>query len=443
MGARRRPRRTSAAGTDCPGVAGIPIAVKDVFCTEGITNHGGVADPRAVRPAVRLHAVGPAEGGRRRPGRQDELRRVRDGLLERELGVRSGAQPVGPGHGSRRLVRRLGRGRGGRRGGVGARAATPGGSVRQPAALCGVVGLKPTYGRISRYGLIAFASSLDHVGTFARSVRDTATLLSAIAGNDPMDATSLPDGPADYGAGLEAGVAGMRVGVVEDWLSLEGTQPAVREAFDAGLRALEGLGATVQPVKLPHADYALSAYYLIAPAEASSNLARYDGVRYGLRVGGAGDVVEMNMETRGRGLRRRGEAPHHPGDVRAVGRLLRRVLRAGAEGPHAGDPGLRAGVRRRRRHRGADVADDGVPHRRARGRPAGDVPVGRVHDPGGPGGHPGDQHPVRAGRRGAAGRVPADGEAARRGDGAADGARAGGGAGVLGAAAAARPPWSR
>jgi aspartyl-tRNA(Asn)/glutamyl-tRNA(Gln) amidotransferase subunit A len=178
-----------------------------------------------------------------------------------------------------------------------------GGSVRQPAALCGVVGLKPTYGRISRYGLIAFASSLDHVGTLTRDVRDAATLLSAIAGHDPRDATSLPDPAADWTEGLEAGVRGLRLGLVEDWLTMDGVQPGVRDAVRDAVERLTALGATVEPVALPHADFALSAYYLIAPAEASSNLARYDGVRYGLRVrGSGGDVMDMNMRTRGAGF---------------------------------------------------------------------------------------------------------------------------------------------
>src|SRR5439155_24534558 len=138
-------------------------------------------------------------------------------------------------------------------------------------------GFKPTYGRVSRFGLIAFASSLDHVATFSRDVKDAATLLSAIAGHDPADATSLPDPPADYGEGLDAGVRGLRVGLVEGWLETEGVQRAVRDAVRAGVDRLVGLGASAEPVSLPHAEYALSAYYLIAPAECSSNLARYDG----------------------------------------------------------------------------------------------------------------------------------------------------------------------
>ena len=178
-----------------------------------------------------------------------------------------------------------------------------GGSVRQPAALCGVVGLKPTYGRVSRYGLIAFASSLDHVGTLTRDVRDAATLLSAIAGHDPLDATSLPRPGRDYTLGLDEGIEGLRVGVVGDWLDDGRARSRAFAARSSRRRSPRGgLGAGVDTVSLPHADYALSAYYLIAPAEASSNLARFDGVRYGFRSPGARDVAEMNSATRGAGF---------------------------------------------------------------------------------------------------------------------------------------------
>jgi aspartyl-tRNA(Asn)/glutamyl-tRNA(Gln) amidotransferase subunit A len=177
-----------------------------------------------------------------------------------------------------------------------------GGSVRQPASLCGIVGFKPTYGLVSRYGLIAFASSLDHVSTFTRDVRDAATLLSAIAGHDPRDSTSLPEPVRDYSAGLEEGVRGLRVGVVESWLSGEGVEPGVAASVREAAERLARLGAEVDTVELPNAEYALSAYYLIAPAECSSNLARYDGVRYGHRAPDAADVVEMNMRTRGEGF---------------------------------------------------------------------------------------------------------------------------------------------
>jgi aspartyl-tRNA(Asn)/glutamyl-tRNA(Gln) amidotransferase subunit A len=176
-----------------------------------------------------------------------------------------------------------------------------GGSVRQPGALCGVVALKPTYGLISRYGLIAFASSLDHVGTFTRDVRDCATLLSVVSGKDSLDATSLPVEPHDYTADLGGGVAGLRIGVVRDWLG-EGVEPGTRSSIEAAIDRLSGLDAEVDDVALPHTEYALSAYYILAPAECSSNLARYDGVRYGHHVEDATDVVDLNMRTRGEGF---------------------------------------------------------------------------------------------------------------------------------------------
>ena len=176
-----------------------------------------------------------------------------------------------------------------------------GGSVRQPGALCGVVALKPTYGLISRYGLIAFASSLDHVGTFTRDVRDCATLLSVIAGKDALDATSLPVEPHDYTTELEGGVAGLRIGVVRDWLG-EGVEAGTRTSIEAAIDRLSRLGAEIDDVALPHTEYALSAYYILAPAECSSNLARYDGVRYGHHVDDATDVVDLNMRTRGEGF---------------------------------------------------------------------------------------------------------------------------------------------
>jgi aspartyl-tRNA(Asn)/glutamyl-tRNA(Gln) amidotransferase subunit A len=176
-----------------------------------------------------------------------------------------------------------------------------GGSIRQPAALCGLVGVKPTYGLVSRYGLIAFASSLDQVGPLARDVRDAATLLEAICGHDPMDSTSIPDAPTDFTSGLEGGVGGMRVGVVKE-LFLEGAEPGVLARAREGLDRLERLGAHLEECSLPSFEYALSAYYLIAPAECSSNLARYDGVRWGLRVKDASDVDDMMQRTRQAGF---------------------------------------------------------------------------------------------------------------------------------------------
>jgi aspartyl-tRNA(Asn)/glutamyl-tRNA(Gln) amidotransferase subunit A len=175
-----------------------------------------------------------------------------------------------------------------------------GGSVRQPASLCGVVGMKPTYGRVSRYGLIAFASSLDQIGPLTRDVRDAALLLQAISGYDPRDATSADVPVPDYLADLEGGVSGLKVGVVSELMG-EGIQPGVREVVERVAGGLEKQGAELGEAHLPHQEYALPAYYIIAPAEVSSNLARFDGVRYGLRVPSDG-VHEMYRATREEGF---------------------------------------------------------------------------------------------------------------------------------------------
>ena len=175
-----------------------------------------------------------------------------------------------------------------------------GGSIRQPASLCGIVGMKPTYGLVSRYGLIAFASSLDQIGPLTRTVTDSVTVLEALAGYDPADSTSHPGAVPDFRAGLERGVAGLRIGVVSE-LSGEGIDPQVQAAVARMVTSLEGEGAKVTEVSLPSFEYALSAYYLIAPAECSANLARFDGVRYGLRR--YGDTVEeMMANTRAEGF---------------------------------------------------------------------------------------------------------------------------------------------
>jgi aspartyl-tRNA(Asn)/glutamyl-tRNA(Gln) amidotransferase subunit A len=175
-----------------------------------------------------------------------------------------------------------------------------GGSVRQPGALCGVVGMKPTYGRVSRYGLIAFASSLDQIGPMTRDVRDSALLLQAIAGHDPKDSTSANVEVPDYLAELEGGVVGLRVGVVKELMG-EGIETGPREVVERVARGLESAGAEVGEASLPHSRYGLPAYYIIAPAEVSSNLARFDGVRYGLRLPADG-VHEMYRKTREEGF---------------------------------------------------------------------------------------------------------------------------------------------
>jgi aspartyl-tRNA(Asn)/glutamyl-tRNA(Gln) amidotransferase subunit A len=176
-----------------------------------------------------------------------------------------------------------------------------GGSVRQPASLCGVVGVKPTYGLVSRYGMVAFASSLDQAGPFARTVADAATLLMLAAGHDEFDSTSIPKEVPDYLEGIDGGIEGMRIGIVKEFADAEGTQPGVKTRVDEAYRRLEKLGAALEEVSLPSFDYGISAYYLVAPAEASANLARYDGVRYAYRAA-ADDIIAMTSRTRDEGF---------------------------------------------------------------------------------------------------------------------------------------------
>jgi aspartyl-tRNA(Asn)/glutamyl-tRNA(Gln) amidotransferase subunit A len=184
---------------------------------------------------------------------------------------------------------------------LGALGSDTGGSVRQPASLCGVVGLKPTYGRVSRYGLVAFASSLDQIGTLAKDVTDAALLLQAIAGYDPLDSTSMDAPVPNYVAALGSDVKGLRVGVPREYF-IDGMQPEVEQAVRAAIAQLAELGAQVVEISLPHTEYALPVYYLIAPAEASANLARYDGVRYGLRHPDAQTMWEGFKLSRGAGF---------------------------------------------------------------------------------------------------------------------------------------------
>ena len=175
-----------------------------------------------------------------------------------------------------------------------------GGSVRQPASYCGVVGLKPTYGLISRYGLIAFASSLDQIGTFTNDVADCAIVLNAIAGHDAKDSTSIPQAEKDYKQALVNDVKGMKIGVPEEFFG-EGLDADCRKALEDAIETYKKLGAEIVPVSMPHMKYGIAAYYIIAPAEASSNLARYDGVGFGMRVDGK-DIVDMYIKTRTKGF---------------------------------------------------------------------------------------------------------------------------------------------
>ncbi|MBC7246479.1 MAG: Asp-tRNA(Asn)/Glu-tRNA(Gln) amidotransferase subunit GatA [Actinobacteria bacterium] len=288
-----------ARGEDPGAVAGIPMAVKDVLCTRGVPTTCGSRMLEGYIPVYdatvvsRLRKAGMTMVGK---ANMDEF----------AMGSSTENSAFGP----TRNPWDLGRVPGGSSGGSAAAVAAgeavwalgsdTGGSIRQPASFCGLVGLKPTYGLVSRYGLVAFASSLDQVGPIAKDVRDCALLLSLIAGHDPRDSTSLDVELPPYPEALDGGIRGLKVGVPVE-LMQEGLTPGVRESVENALRLCGELGAEVEETALPHLDYALSAYYILAPAEASSNLARYDGVRYGLRVEG-GDMLEMYGRTRAAGF---------------------------------------------------------------------------------------------------------------------------------------------
>jgi aspartyl-tRNA(Asn)/glutamyl-tRNA(Gln) amidotransferase subunit A len=281
-------------------VAGVAVAVKDMFCTDDLPTTAGSRILEGWRPpydstvVARLRAAGAVVIGK------TNLDEFAMGSSTENSGFFPTANPWD-------LRRVPGGSSGGSAAAVAARFAPlalgtdTGGSIRQPAALCGVVGMRPTYGRVSRYGIVAYASSLDQAGPFATTVTDTALLLEAIWGHDRMDSTSIPSAPEPALARLEDGVAGLRVGVVQELADVEGIQPEVRAAVDAARKLFEKAGATVDTVSVPSVEYGLSAYYIIAPAEASSNLARYDGVRYGLRAD-APEVAAMNAATREQGF---------------------------------------------------------------------------------------------------------------------------------------------
>jgi len=281
-------------------LAGVPVAVKDMFCTRDLPTTCGSRILEGWRPpydataVARLRAAGAVVIGK------TNLDEFAMGSSTENSGFFTTANPWD-------TTRVPGGSSGGSAAAVAARFAPlalgtdTGGSIRQPAALCGVVGLRPTYGRVSRYGIVAYASSLDQAGPFATTVADTALLLEAMWGHDPCDSTSIPSEPEPVLARLEEGVAGLRVGVVEELTDVEGIQPAVRAAVDSARNLFEKAGAEVDTVSVPSVEYGLSAYYIIAPAEASSNLARYDGVRYGLRAPAA-EVAAMNALTREAGF---------------------------------------------------------------------------------------------------------------------------------------------
>ena len=291
--------------TDGPGalgpLAGVPVAVKDLLCTRGVPTTCGSRILEGWRPPYdatvieRLAAAGAVVVGK-------------TNMDEFAMGSSTENSAYGPTANPWDHGKVPGGSSGGSAAAVAAGMAPlslgtdTGGSIRQPAALTGTVGVKPTYGRVSRYGVVAFASSLDQVGPFARSVEDAALLLEVIWGHDPCDSTSLPDVPEPLGPAMAREVTGLRVGVVSELADVEGLQREVSAALGWAVELLEAQGARVDRVSVPSALYGLPAYYLIAPAEASSNLARFDGVRYGLRVDGDGNVVEMNAATRRAGF---------------------------------------------------------------------------------------------------------------------------------------------
>jgi aspartyl-tRNA(Asn)/glutamyl-tRNA(Gln) amidotransferase subunit A len=282
-------------------LAGVPIAVKDLFCTEGIPSQAGSKIIEGYRPPYTATVVQKlADGGAPLLGKtnQDEF----------AMGSSNENSAYGPVRNPWDRSRVPGGSSGGSAAAVAAGLAPwaigtdTGGSIRQPAALCGIVGMKPTYGACSRYGMIAFASSLDQAGPLTRDVTDAALLLSQMVGHDPRDSTSVPF-PGEIPLPTATDLNGIRLGVPEELTGDEGgVEPGVRASFEATLKLAQALGATVETCRLPHAPHALSAYYLIAPAEASANLARFDGVRYGLRVDGENDLTAMYEKTRSAGF---------------------------------------------------------------------------------------------------------------------------------------------
>jgi aspartyl-tRNA(Asn)/glutamyl-tRNA(Gln) amidotransferase subunit A len=289
-----------ARGEDPGPLAGVPIALKDNLCTRGVPTTCSSRILEGWRPPYTATAV-------ERVLAAGAVPVAKTNLDEFAMGSSTENSAFGPTRNPRDPSRVPGGSSGGSAAAVAAGYAPlalgsdTGGSIRQPAALCGVVGVKPTYGLVSRYGLIAFASSLDQIGPFANSVADAALLLDVIAGPDPADSTSIPDAPEPVLPQVDRGVQGLRIGILEELAEGDGFQPAVLDALQSAAAALERAGANVDRVSVPSAQYGLSAYYVIAPAEASSNLARYDGVRYGMRVD-AEDLATMNARTRDAGF---------------------------------------------------------------------------------------------------------------------------------------------
>jgi aspartyl-tRNA(Asn)/glutamyl-tRNA(Gln) amidotransferase subunit A len=290
----------AAKGDPLPPLAGIPVGIKDVLVMQGAPATAGSKILQGYTPPYDATAV----------ERLEAAGAVLLGKLncdEFAMGSSNENSAYGPVRNPVDPERVPGGSSGGSAAAVAANLAAAtlgsdtGGSIRQPASFCGVVGVLPTYGRVSRYGLIAFASSLDRVGPFAANVRDAATLLSVIAGHDPKDATSSPSPVPDYAAESDRPVEGLRIGVPAEYFG-EGLDPEVRAAIEQGIRSLEAAGCTVRPVSLPTTRYAIPTYYLVATAEASANLARFDGVRYGYRSPSSDSLGAMYSHSRDEGF---------------------------------------------------------------------------------------------------------------------------------------------
>jgi aspartyl-tRNA(Asn)/glutamyl-tRNA(Gln) amidotransferase subunit A len=286
-------------GEALPALAGVPIAVKDVISTTGVRTTCGSKILETYVPPYDATAVERLE-------RAGAVILGKTNCDEFAMGSSNENSAYGPVRNPVATDRVPGGSSGGSAAVVAAGLAVAslgtdtGGSIRQPGSFCGIPGLMPTYGRVSRYGLVAFASSLDKIGPFTANIADTAAVLGVIAGHDPNDSTSAAVPVENYLAEIEKSAKGIRIGVPEDYFG-EGLDPEVKEKVRAGIALLESLGCQRIPLKMPHTDYAIAAYYIIATAEASSNLARYDGVRYGLRVPGS-TLIDMYRKTRERGF---------------------------------------------------------------------------------------------------------------------------------------------
>jgi len=292
--------RAIAAGTS-KLLTGIPLAVKDVICTEGIRT---TCASKILENFVPPYSAAVIE----KLKSQNAVLVGKTNMDEFAMGSSNEHSAFGPARNPWDLSRIPGGSSGGSAAAVaadmclGALGSDTGGSIRQPASHCGVVGLKPTYGRVSRFGLVAFASSLDQIGPLAKSVEDSAIFLNVLAGHDKKDSTSVPEPVPDYPAAMTPDLGGITLGLPKEYLQAEGTDPEVGRAVACAIQTLEGLGARCVEVSLPMTEYVVAAYYVIAPCEASSNLARYDGVKYGARANDAQDLMGMYRKTRSRGF---------------------------------------------------------------------------------------------------------------------------------------------